>query len=260
MIEYGLKVKQKLARGEIVFGSFLHLPSPEIVEIYGLAGYDLVILDTEHGPMGFESLQNMARAADVHGMGTVVRIPAGAHQRILSVLEIETSGVVVPHVNDAEAGRNVVREAKYYPLGRRGLATTARAGNYGTVEIADYCKRANDGTLVIVQIENLQAAEKSQEIAAVEGIDMLLVGPRDMSQSAGEPGNVNHPDVQAAMAKVAKSALACGKVASTFAGSMEFAQRALDMGFQTIFYGCDTMIMSNAVRATIGDLRGLRRG
>lgn len=258
MIQYGLAVKEKLARGEVVFGSFLHLPSPDIVEIYGLAGFDAVILDTEHGTMGFERLQDMARAADVHGLATVVRIPAGAHQRILSVLEIETSGVVVPHVNDAEAARAVIREAKYFPLGRRGLATTARAGDYGTVDIADYCRRANEGTLVIVQIENLAAADKSAEIAAVEGIDMLLVGPRDMSQSAGEPGNVDHPDVLAAMEKVAASARGCGKVASTFAGSLPFAQRALDMGFQTIFYACDTIIMSNAVRDTMQQLRSLK--
>jgi len=260
MIEYGLAVKEKLARGEVVFGSFLHLPSPDVVEIYGLAGFDLVILDTEHGTMGFERLQDMARAADVHRMGTVVRIPAGAYQRILSVLEIETSGVVVPHVNDAETARQVIREAKYHPLGRRGLATTARAGNYGTVDIAEYCRRANEGTLVIVQIENLEAAEKSAEIAAVDGIDMLLVGPRDMSQSAGEPGNVDHPEVAQAMEKVAASARACGKVASTFAGSMPFARKALDMGFQTIFYACDTIILSNAVRGTIEELRTLRPG
>ncbi len=260
MIEYGLAVKEKLARGEVVFGSFLHLPSPDVVEIYGLAGFDLVILDTEHGTMGFERLQDMARAADVHQMGTVVRIPAGAYQRILSVLEIETSGVVVPHVNDAETARQVIREAKYYPLGRRGLATTARAGDYGTVDIADYCRRANEGTLVIVQIENLEAAEKSAEIIAVDGIDMLLVGPRDMSQSAGEPGNVDHPKVAKAMEKVAASARACGKVASTFAGSMPFARKALGMGFQTIFYACDTIILSNAVRATIEELRTLRPG
>ena len=260
MIKYGLAVKEKLARGEVVFGSFLHLPSPDVVEIYGLAGFDLVILDTEHGTMGFERLQDMARAADVHRMGTVVRIPAGAYQRILSALEIETSGVVVPHVNDAETARQVIREAKYYPLGRRGLATTARAGNYGTVDIAEYCRRANEGTLVIVQIENLEAAEKSAEIAAVDGIDMLLVGPRDMSQSAGDPGNVDHPKVAQAMEKVAASARACGKVASTFAGSMPFARKALDMGFQTIFYACDTIILSNAVRGTIEELRTLRPG
>ncbi len=258
MIEYGLAVKQKLARGEVVFGSFLHLPSPDIVEIYGLAGFDLVILDTEHGTMGFERLQDMARAADVHQMGTVVRIPAGAYQRILSVLEIETSGVVVPHINNAEAAGQVIREAKYHPVGRRGLAVTARAGDYGTADIADYCRRANEGTLVIVQIENLAAAEKSAEIAAVDGIDMLLVGPRDMSQSAGEPGNVEHPKVTEAMKKVAESCRACGKHASTFAGSMAFAQKALDMGFGTIFYACDTIIMSNAVRSTIDELRRLK--
>lgn len=260
MIQYGLAVKEKLSRGELVFGSFLHLPSPDIVEIYGLAGFDLVILDTEHGTMAFERLQDMARAADLHRMGTVVRIPAGAYQRILSVLEIETSGVVVPHVNNADAAKTVVREAKYYPLGRRGLATTARAGDYGTVEIADYCKRANDGTLAIVQIENLEAADRSEEIIGVDGIDMLLVGPRDMSQSAGAPGDVDNPKVAAAMAKVAASARACGKYASTFAGSMPFAQKALDMGFQCIFYACDTIIMSNAVRATMGELRELGRG
>lgn len=258
MIQYGLAVKEKLARGEVVFGSFLHLPSPEVVEIYGLAGFDLAILDTEHGPMGFETLQNMARAADVHQMASVVRIPAGAYPRILSVLEIETSGVVVPHVNDADAARTVIREAKYYPLGRRGLATTARAGDYGTVDIADYCRRANEGTLVIVQIENLDAAERSEEIAAVDGIDMLLLGPRDMSQSAGVPGQVDHPKVAAAMEKVVASARAAGKYASSFAGSLPFAQKALDMGFQTIFYACDTILLSNVLRETIAELRSLR--
>ncbi len=258
MIQFGKAVKDKLARGEIVFGSFLHIPSPEIVEIYGLAGFDIVILDTEHGPMGFETLQNMARAADVHQMATVVRIPAGAHERILSVLEIETSGVVVPHVNDAEAARRVIQEAKYHPLGRRGLATTARAGDYGTVDIADYCRRANEQSLVIVQIENLGAADRSAVIAAVDGVDMLLVGPRDMSQSAGDPGNVTHPEVAGAMQRVAEAARSAGKIASTFAGSMDFARRAVDMGFQTIFYGCDTILMSNAVRSTLEQLRDVR--
>ncbi len=258
MIQYGLAIKEKLARGEVVFGSFLQLPSPDVVEIFGLAGFDLVILDTEHGTMGFERLQDMARAADLHQMGTVVRIPAGAYQRILSVLEIETSGVVVPHVNNAEAAQTVIREAKYHPLGRRGLATTTRAGDYGTVDIADYCRRANDGTLVIVQIENLAAAERSEEIAAVEGIDMLLVGPRDMSQSAGEPGNVDHPKVAQAMERVAASCRACGKYASTFAGSIPFARKALDVGFRTIFYASDTILVSNAVRNTFEELRSLR--
>jgi 4-hydroxy-2-oxoheptanedioate aldolase len=259
MIHLGLEIKQKLAQGELVFGSFLHLPCPDIVEIYGLAGFDMVILDTEHGTMGFEQLQNMVRAADVRGMATVVRIPAGAYQRILSVLEVESSGVVVPHVNDAEAAKHVIREAKYFPLGRRGLATTVRAGEYGTVDIADYCRKANEGTLIIVQIENLAAAERSREIAAVEGIDMLLVGPRDMSQSAGEPGNVEHPKVLAAMEQVAASARACGKIASTFAGTIDFARRAIGMGFQTIFYACDTVILSNAVRNTMRSLRELKR-
>jgi 4-hydroxy-2-oxoheptanedioate aldolase len=190
-------------------------------------------------------------------MASVVRIPAGAHQRILSVLEIESSGIVVPHVNDAEAARQVIREAKYYPLGRRGLATTVRAGDYGTVDIAEYCRRANEGTLVIVQIENTVAAERSREIAAVDGIDMLLVGPRDMSQSVGEPGNVDHPKVARAMEQVVEGARASGKVASTFAGSIDFAKRSLKMGFQTIFYGADTIFLSNAVRQTITSLRGL---
>ncbi|MBN1345393.1 MAG: aldolase, partial [Phycisphaerae bacterium] len=177
-----------------------------------------------------------------------------------SVLEIETSGVVVPHVNNADAARQVIREAKYFPLGRRGLATTTRAGDYGTVDIADYCRRANEGTVVIVQIENLDAAERSEEIAGVDGVDMLLVGPRDMSQSAGEPGNVDHPKVVQAMEKVAAGARAAGKYATTFAGSIPFAKRALDMGFQAIFYGCDTIMISNAVRSTMAELRTLRRG
>ncbi len=259
MIQYGLAIKQRLAKGEIIFGSFLQFPCPDVVEIFGLAGFDLVILDSEHGTMGFERLQDMVRAADVRGMASVIRIPAGAHQRILSVLEIESSGVIVPHVNDAESAKTVIREAKYFPLGRRGLATTVRAGDYGTVSMPEYCRRANEGTLVIVQIENLAAAERSREIAAVEGIDMLLVGPRDMSQSAGEPGNVDHPKVRKAMEQVVASARACGKVASTFAGSPEFARLALDMGFQTIFYSCDTGILTNGVRQTIGMLRGLGR-
>jgi len=257
MIEYGLAIKQKLARGEVVFGSFLHLPCPDVVEVFGVAGFDLVILDTEHGTMGFERLQDMVRAADVHRMAAIVRIPAGAYQRILSVLEVESSGIVVPHVNDAEAARQVIREAKYYPLGCRGLAATVRAGDYGTADIAEYCRRANEGTLVVVQIENPTAAERSGDIAAVEGIDMLLVGPRDMSQSVGEPGNVDHPKVIHAMEQVVAAARANRKVASTFAGNLEFARQAITMGFQTIFYACDTILMSHVVRQTIRSLRQL---
>lgn len=193
-------VKRKLEAGEIVFGSFVKLDAPAIVELYGIAGFDFVILDAEHGCYTHAGLENMIRTCERMGMSSVVRTPDAGEANILHVLDSGASGIQVPSLKSAAEVREVIRKAKYWPLGERGSARACRAAAYGT--LPDYEQRANRETLVSVHVENKEMVEDIEALCAVDELDVLFIGPGDLSASLGHPGDAAHPDVVAAIDRV----------------------------------------------------------
>jgi 4-hydroxy-2-oxoheptanedioate aldolase len=194
------RMKVKLAAGEPAFGVSMMFPSPQLVEMLGAFGIDWVLLDCEHGSLSPESVELMAIAAKAAGMTPIARPTTNRAEHIAQVLDRGVLGVQVPHVVTAEDARSAVQAVKYHPLGRRGLAAGTRSANYDAHgSMADYVREANEATLIAVQIEDREALPNLDAILAVEGIDVFFIGPSDLSQSMGHPGNAKAPAVAQAI-------------------------------------------------------------
>ena len=250
------QLKRKLAGDGVVLGTFITLNCPDLVEIAGLAGFDYCIIDTEHGPGNPESIQHMIRAAELRGMAPIVRVTDTAATTILRTLDVGAAGIQVPQVNSPETAENVVRSAKYFPKGDRGACLT-RSSRYGFVPgVAEYFDEANRETLVIVHCENRQGLECLDGIAAVEGVDVIFVGPYDLSQSFGIPGQIYHPVMVDAVARALAAAKRAGKPAGIFVGSVEEAKARIEQGFTYIAYSTDSLVFAEVCKNIVGGIRG----
>lgn len=188
--------------GAPLIGMIVKMPGPAIVETAAHCGFDLVVIDTEHGAAGTELLEHHLRAADSAGVPALVRVGSADGPEILRALDAGACGIVVPHVSDAATAERIVRSAHYPARGTRGLATSTRAGHHGLVDVREHIAAAREQTLVVVQIEDVAAVEHVAEIAAVDGVDAIFVGPTDLSLSLGHPGDLDHPDVDAAIGQI----------------------------------------------------------
>jgi 4-hydroxy-2-oxoheptanedioate aldolase len=228
-------LKARIARKQTLYGIFVMVPSPAIVEMCGYNGFDYVILDAEHGAAGTETLEHQLRAADASGIPAIVRVGSRAPDQILRVLDAGACGILVPHVISAQDTDAIVRAAHFPPHGVRGLATTSRAGRHGLTSAADYIKQASDETVVIVQVEDRAALENVAAIARTPGLDAVFVGPADLATSLGFPGQPTHPDVAAAIDGIKRDVTAAGKPAlANFARTEADASALAKQGFNMI--------------------------
>lgn len=206
------RLKAKLAAGRPAFGVSVMIPSPQAVEMLGAAGFDWVLLDCEHGALSLESVELMAMAAEASGMTAIARPASRAPEHILQVLDRGVLGVQVPHVSSAAAAREAVAAAKYHPRGRRSLAAGTRAARYDAHGgLKDYVRAANDATLVAVQIEEPSAVQDIGSILQVDGVDVFFIGPSDLSQAMGYPGEPKAPPVAAAIGQCLAAITAAGR-------------------------------------------------
>lgn len=215
----------RMRAGESLRALLVKMPAPAEVELAGHAGFDAVILDTEHGPGGGEALEHHLRAADAARIPALVRVPGSDPAPIQAALDGGAVGVVVPHVGHEGTARAIVAAARYPPRGQRGLALTTRAGRYGRARIDDHLDHAEHETLVLVQIEDRDAIPRAREILAVDGVDAVLIGAADLSISLGHPGAPEHPEVQRAIAAISSAASETGTFAATVVADLD-ASRA----------------------------------
>jgi 2-keto-3-deoxy-L-rhamnonate aldolase RhmA len=240
------KMKEKLKAGEPVFGVSIMIPSPQIVEMAAAAGFDWVLLDCEHGTLTVESVELMAMAAEASGITAIARPVSRRPEHILQVLDRGVMGVQVPHVITAQDARDVVAAVKYHPLGQRGLAAGTRSAVYdshGT--LADYVKAANDTTLIAVQIEDEEAVHNIDELLKVDDIDVFFIGPSDLSQSMGHPGNPKAPVVANAIDSCFKKMVAAHRVSGTPA-TAENVREVLNIGVRYIYTHLPRLLASSA--------------
>ncbi|MDR1785826.1 MAG: hypothetical protein LBR23_05095 [Spirochaetaceae bacterium] len=235
------KLKKIFARGEAALGSFITCNAPDLVEIYALAGFDFVIIDNEHGPMGQESSQHLIRAAECRGITPIVRIPNSDESTILHILDVGAHGIQIPQVNDAETAQAIVRRAKYKPAGSRGVAFP-RAADYGLTDLGAYFEHENSEVMIVTHCENTLCLENLDAICQIPEIDVIFLGPYDMSQSMGITGQVTHPRIEEAAKKVVATAKKYGKVAGIFAGNGSAAKERAKQGFQYVAVGVDTTL------------------
>lgn len=237
-------IKEKLARGETVFGCFVNLPSPDLVEISGLIGFDFVLIDCEHGPIDFATMTHMIRAADAAGVPALLRSPQNVAQVILRYLDAGALGIQVPQTNTRAEVEAAVRAVKYRPEGTRGLAAVRAAGYGITQSVSEYVPRANEETMVVVHIESVEAVRNLPEFLTVPGVDVFFLGPTDLSHSMGLPGQVNHPDVQAVLTSCFRQIREAGKVSGTIAFDAAHARQLREMGVQYIVPGAARLFIA----------------
>ncbi|WKU07135.1 HpcH/HpaI aldolase/citrate lyase family protein [Micromonospora sp. HUAS LYJ1] len=199
------RLKAKLRSGEPQYGLLVSIPNPIVVEMAAYAGYDFVIIDLEHVMVNPESLENMIRAAEAADIVALVRVPDVNPKLILQVLDGGAQGIVVPHVESAEQARQLVRAARYGPVGARSL-NAGRPGAFGKVDLVDYLARANAEIMLVPMIESRAGVANVEEILAVPGMDMVLEGAADLSQSCGVPWQAGAPVVREQLRHVLRAA------------------------------------------------------
>ncbi len=231
-------------------GPFMIVTDPAMVEAAGHAGYDFVLLDMEHGTTTFETLPNLIRAANVAGVCPVIRVPRGSDIWIDQALDVGAGAVMVPQIDDAAQAREVVKAAKFAPKGLRGTCRFVRSAGFGSIPGSTYFSQAND-TVVILQAEGKKAVENLDEIMDVPGVDVIFVGPYDLSSALGHVGEIDHPEVVATIKDIIARASKKGIKLGCFADTVEGGKKWRDLGIRFIGYGCDLDIFTRAAMADV---------
>jgi 2-keto-3-deoxy-L-rhamnonate aldolase RhmA len=234
--------KEKLAAGKPVSVIAPGYTSAGLVELLAHLGFDAIFIDCEHGPSGWDDVENMVRAAELAGATPIVRVQANDPSTITRALDRGAGGVQVPHINTRAQAEAAVRHAKFHPLGHRGFAGGRSA--FGE-NMADYTRRANAETMVVVMLEEVEALQNLDEILQVEHVDAFFIAPGDLSQSMGYPGQTGHPEVQAAIDDAVRRTRAAGKAPGvlTTPGTVE---RYLDLGALFIYVAMGSLLEASA--------------
>ncbi len=242
------------ARGaKVPVGTWVMSASPIVAEAVGMAGFDWGVLDMEHTPLDLMDLVHLLQAVGNTKMVPVVRVPWNDSVAVKRVLDAGAQTLLFPFVQSADEARAAVAATRYPPEGVRGMAGMSRASRFGTVP--DYFKVANKSINVIVQIETPHAASLLEEIAAVQGVDALFVGPGDLSGALGVPGQLTHPDVMAVMADCAQRAQKLGIPIGTVGGTPDVVTRYRAMGYDYVAVASDLGLLMRGAQAAVQALR-----
>lgn len=246
-------LKERLKNHEIVFGMFYKINNPIITEMIGWSGMDFIVIDCEHGSIGYESVENITRCAEGVGLSAIVRVASDSEEHILHALDAGAEGVQIPDMKTVEQFQKAVASCKYYPLGTRGLSRGTRNCRFGFWNEAQkpYVEAANEKSLVVVHIENKEMAEKIEEICQIPEIDVVFVGPADMSQSLGIPGKSRDPKVVEIACRVIETAEKYGKAGGINVTNAQDMEMYIKHGARYIMYGSDTGIFSKGLKSTV---------
>lgn len=248
------RLKRMLKEGGTTIGTIVSFPDPGIVETIGLAGFDFVIIDTEHSPIDFKDVRNMIIAADSVGITPMVRVGTSDANPILRVLDSGAIGIMAPHVCTKADALAFVKACRYPPAGVRGVNGAARAAGYGQANFVEHARLSNEDILTIALIEDVEGVENIEGIADVEGLDVISPGPGDLSASFGLIGQPQDPKVQAAVEKVAGVVSASGNHTLGYCIA-EPAQikRCQELGARFIIFSQDSRVLfysyKNALQA-----------
>jgi len=248
------QLKRKLKQGEVVIGPFMNCAYPAFIEICGHAGFDFAVIDLEHGSLHTLAAEDLCRAADCVGLAPIVRVRKNDGPQIQRALDIGSAGVQIPQIETIEEAEAAVRSAKYSPLGSRGLSFCTRAGVYGAAG-TQITNQMNEASLVVIHIEGQRGLENLEEIISVPQIDVIFLGPYDLSQSLGIPGQVSDPRVIEQMQRAVSTIRNTGKAVGTFADNPEVAKRWIDVGVQYVGLGVDVGIFFKACQALVKAVR-----
>jgi 4-hydroxy-2-oxoheptanedioate aldolase len=246
--------KKMLKSGEVLYGPWCVLPSASVINVVASTGVDFVIIDMEHGPHTFETVEDMVRASEIEGCAPIVRVAKNDEALILRALDIGASGVIVPHIESKKDAERAISYAKYHPVGSRGFSPYTRAGRYSLLNVEDHARRQNEETAVILLLEGRKGVENLNDILSIKDIknkiDAIYIGAYDLSQAFGFPGQVDHPEVirhlEASIEKIQTKGIAAG---GYVAKNEEDIKWMIAMGMQFITLLPDCTILFHAFEA-----------
>lgn len=250
------KVKKALLEGKAQYGcAFNTLRFPEVARILAAAGFDYTYIDAEHGNFGIESIHDLCRAATDTGLTPIVRVAEMSYSLVARALDNGAMGIIFPRVEDPELLREAVSWMKFPPLGVRGFGLSPSHIQYAAGSIAEIAAHMNENTLVVLQIETAKAVERRDELLAVEGVDVVMIGPVDLSISLGVPGDFNNPKMVDAISKVKESAEKHGVVPGIQTRPIELARFWKERGMRFIGCGAETGMLMSGAKAIVSALR-----
>ncbi len=230
-------LKKTLLDGGAVIGTLVNFASTAMMRYAGDAGFDFVIIDNEHGPMGIETTEAMVITAEAAGIVPLVRVAANQHAPIMRMLDVGARGVHIPQINDREDALRAVKHIKFPPIGTRGLALSVRANHFGSAHAEEFIRQNNEETLVIAQIETANGVGNLADILTVEGLDVIFVGPLDLSHSLGVAGQLDNETYLDAVNEIFSRAMEAKKILGIYVSSVEDAHKWIDRGAQYICTG-----------------------
>jgi 4-hydroxy-2-oxoheptanedioate aldolase len=250
-------LKKRLKQGEILHGCWLNLGSPVTAEIVGLAGFDWVLIDLEHGAGVEKDVFHQLQALEHTPAAPVVRVESAQRQRIHRVLDMGAEGIMCPHIHNTEEAQAVISGLHYPPHGSRGVAKMVRASGFG-MNFDAYYRDARENILGIVQIETEEALNHLDGIAALEGIDVLFIGPADLSMALGIFGQFDHPRFRDAVEATVNAAEKAGKATGILFFSPDDYKRYYDAGIRMLACGSDALFVADGARNLANKLHTIR--
>lgn len=250
-------LKEKLEMGQSVIGTWSIVPSPVITDIIACTGIDFLIIDSEHGPINFETAQNMVIACESRGVSPVMRVGGVIESDVLKALDIGIHCLQVPNITLKSDIEELIKFSKYPPLGNRGFSPFTRAGNYSLDSAKTLTQVANDNVLIAIHLEGKDAIENIDEILETKGLDIIFIGLFDISKSLGIPGEVNNPKVISLLKTAVDKINKAGKYSGTIANNNEQLKRFLDIGLKYITYSVDCEVLSSSYKNIVTSFRTL---
>jgi len=247
-----LSLKERISAGDTLIGTLITLKSADVVDVLSRLGFDYLWIDGEHSVLDMAAVQSMVQAAGER-CPCLVRIPESREIWVKKALDTGCAGIVVPQIKTAAEAEAVVRWALYPPEGERSVGIS-RAHGYG-LSFTEYVKGANSRTVIVLQVEHREGVENIDSILAVPGVDVLLVGPYDLSGSLGLLGQVKNERVVKAIEKVKDSCIRADRPAGIFAADAVTARGYMEQGFRFIAVGMDTFFLWKEAGATLAALR-----
>lgn len=249
------KVKKTLKAGGNVIGTFLKIHDPLVIEVLGLAGLDFVIVDNEHVSMSKESMVSLIRGAEVTDIAPVIRVRENTSAEILQALDAGALGVQIPNVDTLDDAQKAVRSAKYFPNGNRGFSPGNRSAAYGMMDKSEYIKLANENTLLVYHCESVTSMNNLDEILKLEDLDVLFIGPEDLSQSLGIIGESNHPKLLESIETIINKVRAAGKAVGLVAPNAVKAKELMAKGVQYIAISTDQGMVASFAKNLVSELK-----
>jgi 2-dehydro-3-deoxyglucarate aldolase len=250
-----MSLKSRLSRSELTIGSWVTLGHPSIAEIMAAAGFDWLVLDMEHSVLELSEVQSIIQVLDGKQCPAIVRLTSNHPDQIKRVMDAGATGVMVPMIKSAADAKAAIDGVYYPPRGQRGVGL-ARAQGYGN-SFQAYRQWLDENAVIVVMIEHVDAVKAIDSILAVPGIDAYIIGPYDLSGSMGRPGDLNHPDVQAAIAQVLEAGRRANKPGGihVIEPDPEALQQRIQAGFNFLGYGLDIRILDSICRTHLQSIR-----